>query len=378
MMNQLKLYTWATVCCSLFFVSSCDKDDDIVGTEEDDTTTVVVSDTIVENSPSIEKVYIVNEGGFGIGNGSVSYYDVMADTVYNNIYQTANGVPLGDVVQSVFVHGDTTYICVNNSNKVEVVKTSTFESIAQIEVANPRYAVAINDYCYVTSQKYGAYQVKVIDINTLSVVDSIDVGASCEQLAVSNGKLYVANGAWGADSTVTVIDLSSNTVNKTIDVGFYGPSALKVDSTGTVWVLAAGKTIYDASWAVVGHEPSALIKIDKNTDEVVSTIALFDEKHPSKMEEKGNGIYISEGTGIYKLALDATAMPSSPIITEDNYGFTINKESGVIFVLKSNSSANGTLVRYSAQGNKLNEFEVGVFPNGGTSGKRQLFSTLKF
>ena len=123
-----------------------------MGTEEDDTTTVVVSDPIVENSPSIEKVYIVNEGGFGIGNGSVSYYDVMADTVYNNIYQTANGVPLGDVVQSVFVHGDTTYICVNNSNKVEVVKTSTFESIAQIEVANPRYAVAINDYCYVITK----------------------------------------------------------------------------------------------------------------------------------------------------------------------------------------------------------------------------------
>ena len=118
MMNQLKLFTWATVCCSLFFVSSCDKDDDIVGTEEDDTTTVVVSDTIVENSPSIEKVYIVNEGGFGIGNGSVSYYDVMADTVYNNIYQTANGVPLGDVVQSVFVHGDTTYICVNKPSLI--------------------------------------------------------------------------------------------------------------------------------------------------------------------------------------------------------------------------------------------------------------------
>ena len=46
-------------------------------------------------------LFIVNEGGFGNGNSSLSVYEPESGVVHNNIFRRANGVPLGDVAQSM-------------------------------------------------------------------------------------------------------------------------------------------------------------------------------------------------------------------------------------------------------------------------------------
>jgi hypothetical protein len=297
--------------------------------------------------------------------------------MYNGVYTAANNVPLGDVVQSMHVKGDRGYICVNNSGKVEVINLTDHSSIAQIEVASPRYFTTNGDYGYVTSQKWGAGQVKVIDLSANVIIDSIVIGSSPEQLAVADGKLYVAKGAWGSDSSVAVVDLGTHEVITTINTGFDGATAVKVDSNGLVWVLAGGKTLYDENWAVTGISASAIVSIDPSTDMIQSTVNLFEGKTLSKMELVNGKVMYAEGSGIYSFGIDATTAPSTPLITEENYGFTVNPESGVIFVTKANSNLNGTVVRYTSEGTKLNEFEVGVFPNGGTSGKKNIQHRLQ-
>ena len=53
--------------------------------------------------------------GSGVGNGSISFISEEG-SVINDIYFEANGVQLGDVVQSMQIIGDYAYIIVNNSN----------------------------------------------------------------------------------------------------------------------------------------------------------------------------------------------------------------------------------------------------------------------
>ena len=129
-LNQIKmkrinlLMSAAIIMASIF--ASCEKDDDLVGTVDDDDTTSVVdttadttaTDTTIDDTVTelkVKKVYIINEGNFQSSDGSISYYDVENDTMYNGVYTAANNVPLGDVVQSMHVKGDRGYICVNNS-----------------------------------------------------------------------------------------------------------------------------------------------------------------------------------------------------------------------------------------------------------------------
>ena len=59
-------------------------------------------------------VFIVNEGNFNFGNASLSYYDVGSGRVENSVFSRANGMSLGDVAQSMTVHGGRGYIAVNN------------------------------------------------------------------------------------------------------------------------------------------------------------------------------------------------------------------------------------------------------------------------
>ncbi|MEA3316518.1 MAG: hypothetical protein U9R54_01010 [Bacteroidota bacterium] len=118
----------------IFFASSCDNDDNVIKGE------------------FVNGVFISNEGNFGAGNGSISFYSVKGDSVSNNIFSKLNNRPLGDVVQSVKVFDNNAYIVVNASNKVEVVKYNDFvENGVITELSQPRYFAGISsDKAYVT------------------------------------------------------------------------------------------------------------------------------------------------------------------------------------------------------------------------------------
>ena len=63
-------------------------------------------------------VYIVNEGIFQSANSSISFYDPLTDSVYNNVFYRANQSPVGDVANSITLWQDDAYIVINNSGKI--------------------------------------------------------------------------------------------------------------------------------------------------------------------------------------------------------------------------------------------------------------------
>jgi hypothetical protein len=70
-------------------------------------------------------VFVANEGAFGAGNGSITYYG--ADGVAEqNIFKNTVGEFAGDVIQSMLFSGDQAFLVIDGDNKIEVVNARTF------------------------------------------------------------------------------------------------------------------------------------------------------------------------------------------------------------------------------------------------------------
>ena len=95
-------------------------------------------------------IFITCEGRFTSANGSLSFISDNG-VVENNIFNSANGFPLGDVVQSITIIDTIAYIVVNNSGKVVVADAGTMEYISEIPVTTPDHMTAIsNEVAYVS------------------------------------------------------------------------------------------------------------------------------------------------------------------------------------------------------------------------------------
>lgn len=311
-------------------------------------------------------VFIVNEGNFNEGDGSISHFDPSTDEVKFNIFSQNNEEqPLGDVVQSMTIDGETGYIVVNNSNKVEVVNYETMESMATIEdVSLPRYMAVEGEKGYlsewVSFSETG--RVSVINTSDYSVSKSIPVGFGAEYLLIKNNMLYVSN---SNENTVSVIDLTSETVTKTLAVS-NSPKFIKEDANGKLWVICAGG--YNEDWSPAND--GALVRIDPATNSVEKTLE-FGANVSGKMalNPSQDVIYYSMGNAIYAFDIASTSLPANPLITNENiigtYGIGVNPTNGIIYVAdNAGFQSNGLVYRFQPDGTFIDSFEAGRAPNG--------------
>ncbi len=225
-------------------------------------------------NPTIKGLYLLNEGNMGSNKASLDYFDYETGVYHRNIYAERNpGVvqELGDVGNDLQVYGNKLYAVINCSHFVEVMDVATAKHITQISIPNCRYITFKDRYAYVSSY---AGPVKVdpnarlgyvarIDTVTLTVKDTCVVGYQPEEMVIVGNKLYVANsGGYRVpdyDRTVSVIDLNTFKVIKTIDVAV-NLHRMEVDERGYIYVSSRGN-YYDV--------PSQTYVIDSRTDEVV-------------------------------------------------------------------------------------------------------------
>ncbi len=319
-------------------------------------------------------VLISNEGTFGSGNGSISVYDSSKDSVTNEIFQAENSRNLGDVVQSVNRIGDQVFIQVNNSNKIEVVDGKSFAEVGAIQnLTQVRYTVGDENTAYASAWgTWGADgKVYIIDVNTLSVTDSVATGLGPESMVLLNDKLFVANsGGWGYDNSVSVISTSGLVRLLNIEVGA-NPKSMVLDKNDNLWVLCSGSALYNANWNITGHNPSKLVQINTTDYSIIKEVPLFNEQHPAKLaiNPEGDELYIGAGfgfNGIYKLDIADASFTENLLIDKSFYGFDVNPENGIIFGYEAlNFTERGKLYRYdNKNGIELGNYLAGIAPNG--------------
>ena len=215
-------------------------------------------------------MYVLCEGNMGSNMCTVDFLDLSEEqstaTYWTNIFPERNPntvKELGDVGNDIQIYGSRMWMVINCSNKVEVVNASTCKRIGQVDIPNCRYVAFDGKYAYVSSfagpvQLGGESQlgcVCKVDTATLEVVDKVTVGYQPEEMAVLDGKLYVANSGGyrydqGYDNTISVIDLATFKEERKIEVGI-NSHRLRKDNRGQLWVTSRGDyndVGYSISW----------------------------------------------------------------------------------------------------------------------------------
>jgi len=308
--------------------------------------------------------FVTNEGNFGTGNGSISFVDEYG-YIENDVFASVNSFALGDVVQSMSIINNHAYILVNNSSKIEVASIDSMISVATINVSQPRYMVKVSDEkAYVTD--WGINGVQVIDLATNTVSSTIGCGTGPEGITAANGFAYVCNiGGWGLDSTVSVINSSTDVLESTLNVGDK-PNSVVVDANGAVWVLTGGYTEYDANWNVISETAGNLVKIVGNAIEVTYTFPVGNHPEDLIINDAGNTLYYSDGSWtkeVYAFNVNDTELSTTPIISRSFYALGFND--GFIYGTDAvDYVQSGWSHKYSSNGSSIDSVQVGVIPGG--------------
>ena len=338
---------------SVFTLFSCTKDE----TEE-------------EKGMYEDGMFVSNEGAWGNSNASVSFISNSGE-VQNGIFNTVNSRILGDVLQSVSMDDDFTYLVLNASNKVEVVTSDDFVEAGVISgLDSPRYIAFGEDNAYV-SQWGGTGNVAVISKGNFGKVKEIEVGNGPEGLLSVNDEIWVANsGGYGSDNTISVISDESLEVKTTITLTGDDPKGFVLDSDGDVWVLCSGHITYNPEdWSVVSETPSMLIEIDANSKEVKSTVEISTTLHPNhlRVDAAGKNVYYGGGfgvAGVYVMSTSASEAPSTPILDNSLYGFNVANDGSIWGTEAPTFTDAGKVIKFDSQGSELDTYTVGIGPNG--------------
>jgi DNA-binding beta-propeller fold protein YncE len=238
-------------------------------------------------------MYVLNEGNMGSNKCTLDYYDALTGKYIRNIYAERNpGVvkELGDVGNDLKIYDGKLWAVINCSHFVEVMDAATAHHIAQITIPNCRYIAFEGRHAYVSSYA-GPVQidpnarlgyVAKIDIDRMEVIDTCTVGYQPDELVICDGRIYVANSGGyrfpNYDRTVSVIDIESFSVVNTIDVAI-NLHRLEVDRQGYIWVSSRGDYYGRGSKTYV---------IDPRTDAVCDSLDVPN----SEMTLAGDSLYI--------------------------------------------------------------------------------------
>lgn len=307
-------------------------------------------------------VFILCEGNFNYGNASLSYYDPSKRNVENSVFARSNGIPLGDVAQSVCMHGGRAYIVVNNSGIIFAVDPSTFRIVGAAEgFTSPRYIHFASDSKAYVTDLYDP-RISIVDPATLTITGYIETGhTSTEQMAQWGDMLFVA--CWSYDNKVLAIDTRSDTVVGTITVGIQ-PKSIAADRNGKIWVLSDGG--YEGS--PYGYEPPSLTRIDAATCKVERRFTLAPDVSASELcTDAGGSVLYFINDDIFRMDAESENLPDTPFIESQGtiyYGLGIDPASGDLYVADAiDYMQSGVVRRYAADGTLLDTFRTGVSPS---------------
>ena len=311
-------------------------------------------------------LFVINEGNFQYGNASLSYYNPATKSVENEVFYRANAMKLGDVAQSMTLYGDTGWIVVNNSHVIFAIDPATFKEKGRIEnLTSPRYIHFLSDEKAYVTQLWDN-RIFIVNPKRYEITGYIECPAmtmesgSTEQM-VQWGK-YVFVNCWSYQNRILKIDTTTDKVVDELQVGIQ-PTSLVMDCYGKMWTITDGG--YDGS--PYGYEAPSLYRIDAETFTIEQEFRFAKGDAPSEVQLNGRGDKIYWlNDDVWVMDVTADRIPVKPFIPYSDtiyYGLTIDPRSGEVYVADAIDYVQaGKIYRYSEQGERLDEFYVGIIP----------------
>lgn len=303
------------------------------------------------------RVFVINEGPFNTGHGSVSLYDASSGTVIEDYYtqQNSNAV-LGNICQSMVKYNSSYYIVNNNSHSITRVNASDFIKTATINGFNsPRYLLPITyNKAYVSD----LYQntIYIVDLNSNTISGTIPCQSGTEQMALLYNKAFVTN---YKTNYCYVINMSTDVIMDSINVGI-GASSCVIDKQAKLWVLSRGNST---------SQSGSLIRINPITLQVELSLPFNISDSPQNLcinKTRDTLYYLKDG--VQQMPIVNTNLPTNTLInqgTKKYYGLGINPKDYNIYVSDAIDYVQKSKIEiYKVNGTYKSGFYAGVISNG--------------
>jgi hypothetical protein len=244
----------------------------------------------------------------------------------------------------------------NNSGKIEVIDRSNLESDSPINgLISPREIEIVSpDKGYVSNLFTNNLQ--IVDITDGSISSTVDVHGWSEGLLAIGDRLFVSA---SNRAMVMVVDITTDALIDSIPVT-PGPVNMELDSDGNIWLATNGN---------FGAVPAKLHKIDPVNNSVIGTYDIpTPYSYTIKVVLNGDGdqVYLLNN-GLYTMFIGDDSLDSDPLIDTNTsyYGLGVDPVSGDIYLSNAGDFVSAGLVeRFSSAGTAIDDFEVGIAPNG--------------
>lgn len=314
-------------------------------------------------------IYVVNEGNFTYGNSSFSYIDLSSDTIFNNIFLKASDYPLGDVAQSITMFDSKIYVVINNSAKIYIIDSKTAKYIATInQLSSPRNIQIISANKAYVSDLYSNL-ITIFNPSTNEKIGTINANCSTEAFVMINNHVFITN--WNNGDKLLKINTSTDIVEQQITIT-YQPNSIIADKNNNIWVLSDGGQNIDTAQ----NNFPALTCINADNMQIIKKITFSDKQNsPSHLctnANKDSLFFINSSLngdalkgGIFKMSINATEIPSSAFIKQENrlfYSMAVNSKSQIIISDAIDYIQQGTILFYSSNGKLINSYKAGIIP----------------
>ena len=353
-------------CLALLFLASC-RSDVVLYPGEDEGIKGPSSPT------TLTGLWLLNEGNMGSNKCSLDFLDLQTGTYHRNIYGARNpsiAKDLGDVGNDLQVYGSRLWAVINCSNKVEVMHAASGERIGQVDIPNCRFIAFHGRYAYVTSyagpvsldgtHAQRGYVAKV-DTATLAVVDTCLVGYQPDDIAVADGRLWVANSGGyqtpAYETELSIIPLESFSESGRVRVGV-NPARIVPDGHGQLWVTCRGD---------YAGESGKLCCVDAKNERVTEELPLA----VSTLALAGDSLYVLGSDGLFGIIdVRSRRLLTRNFITDGTqdrmempYGLAVNPETREVYVTDArNYVSPGRLYCFNPQGQRQWDVRTGDIP----------------
>jgi DNA-binding beta-propeller fold protein YncE len=304
-------------------------------------------------------VFVLNEGNFMAGNGSLSFFSYDSSKIYNNVFSVINNRPLGDVPFSMVTNGSNGYIVVNNSGKVEVIDINTLKSDGTFTGLNsPRNILFVSSTKAYISSLYSK-KIAVLNLVKMKISGYIDIRRTSESMVSVGNKVYISS--WYQGNELMVVNSTTDKVIDSLVVG-HEPESMVVDKNNKLWVLCSG--------SYSGLYFPELISINTSTGETEKRLT-FSSKliYPTSLQinKTRDTLYYIEGS-LWKLGITASSLPDQSFVPSKGrlfYKLGIDPDNGLIFATNViDYQQRGFLMKISPKGVVIDSMKADIIPGG--------------
>lgn len=301
------------------------------------------------------RVLVSNEGIFQQGNASLGVYNSEKNEYTDKRFKAVNGIPMGDVLNSIYLINGEYWCVVNNSGLIHVIDSASLTLKHTITgFLSPRHVCRVdNQKVYVTDLFSGV--VSIVSTSTYKVTGTIPMEGWTEHALLAGDGVYITN---PGKPYVFLINPATDQVVDSLKIGNGANSMLRANNA-TVLILCEGK--YGSS------ELAALYRIDPKARQIVGMNAFPDKEKPHHLRQSPlNQKVFLINNGIVALSdVDFEVESSLVALTGAIYAFDIDHEGNFYVGDAKDFAQNSDITIYhNATYQVKNKFVAGLNTNG--------------